>query len=53
MITSPAAPGKQLPFQIEHGGKAYDGNSDVKHDYGAAAMTDEQRWQLVKYTKSL
>lgn len=53
MITSPAAPGNSFVFQTEHGGKPYDGNSNVGHDYGAATMTYEQRWQLVECMKSL
>lgn len=29
------------------------GNSNKGHDYGTSSMTDEQRWQLVEYMKTL
>jgi len=29
------------------------GNSNKGHDYGASKLTDEQRWQLVEYMKTL
>jgi hypothetical protein len=29
------------------------GNSNIGHDYGTSTMTDEQRWQLVEYMKTL
>ena len=29
------------------------GNSNRGHDYGTSRMTDEQRWQLVEYMKTL
>jgi len=51
--TSPTAPGNSFVFQTEKGGKPFDGNSNAGHDYGAASMTEEQRWQLIEYMKSL
>ena len=40
---------------IEHAlDTALPGNSNVGHDtYGTDALTDEQRWQLVEYLKTL
>ncbi|MGO8530182.1 di-heme-cytochrome C peroxidase [Rhizobium leguminosarum] len=34
-------------------GKAVDGNSNAGHEYGAAALTDPDRWALVEYLKTL
>lgn len=34
-------------------GKPIDGNSNDGHDYGNAALTDPERWELVEYMKKL
>lgn len=34
-------------------GRLIDGNSNLGHDYGNAALTDAQRWELVEYMKGL
>ena len=47
------APGNSFTFETHRGGKPIDGNSNAGHDYGAASMTDEERWQIVEYMKSL
>jgi len=52
-VTNAQAPGNSFQFQTHRGGKPIDGNNNAGHDYGASALTDEQRWQLVEYMKSL
>jgi len=34
-------------------GRVIDGNSNAGHDYGNAALTDTERWELVEYLKGL
>ncbi|MBY3317300.1 hypothetical protein HFO01_12065 [Rhizobium laguerreae] len=37
----------------DNDGKAVDGNSNAGHEYGAATLTDPDRWALVEYLKTL
>ena len=52
-VSDAQAPGNSFVFQTHRGGKPIDGNSNEGHDYGATSMTEEQRWQLLEYMKSL
>ncbi len=52
-VTTAAAKGNRFVYQTEAGGKPIDGNSNVGHDYGAAKMSDADRWAMVEYLKTL
>jgi len=52
-VTGAQASGNIFVFETQRGGRPVDGNSNAGHDYGASSMTDEQRWQLVEYMKTL
>jgi cytochrome c peroxidase len=43
-----AAPGNSFAFDT-----TLEGNANTGHDYGNAALSDEDRWSLVEYMKSL
>lgn len=49
----PTAPGNRFRFDAFAGDAPLDGNANGGHDYGAAAMTDADRWALVEYLKTL
>lgn len=49
----PQAPGNRFRFETLAGSRPKDGNANVGHDYGAAAMSDAERWALVEYMKTL
>ena len=49
----PAAPGNRFKFEAFSGSKPKDGNANFGHDYGAAAMSEADRWALVEYMKTL
>jgi mono/diheme cytochrome c family protein len=49
----PTAPGNRFRFEAFEGGRPKDGNANVGHDYGAAAMSEADRWALVEYMKTL
>lgn len=49
----PAAPGNRFLFEAFAGGSPMDGNANVGHDYGSRAMSEQQRWDLVEYMKTL
>ena len=38
---------------VDAQGKSIDGNSNLGHDYGNAALTEADRWALIAYLKSL
>ena len=48
-----AAPGNTFRFDAYEAGKPKDGNANIGHDYGSSRMTDEDRWALVEYMKTL
>jgi hypothetical protein len=49
----PTAPGNSFRFEAFDGDKPKDGNANIGHDYGAGAMSDDDRWALVEYMKTL
>ena len=53
-VIDPAAPGNSFTFRTADAeGHPIDGNANAGHDYGNAALTDEQRWALVEYMKAI
>jgi cytochrome c peroxidase len=47
-VSGPGAPGNTFTFDTK-----LRGNSNIGHDYRVGELTDEQRWALVEYMKSL
>ncbi len=48
------APGNGFEFRtVGTDAKPIDGNANAGHDYGAAEMSDADRWALVEYMKSI
>jgi hypothetical protein len=53
-VVDPTAAGNSFTFRIADGaGRPIDGNANSGHDYGNAALTDDQRWALVEYMKAV
>lgn len=50
---APMAAGGFLYETADAAGRPIDGNGNGGHDYGAAAMSDADRWALVEYLKTL
>lgn len=52
--TDPAPNGQSSLFTArDENGKIVEGNGNQGHQYGAAGFTDEERWAIVEYLKSL
>jgi mono/diheme cytochrome c family protein len=53
-VVDPAVPDNSFTFRtVDAAGRAIDGNGNGGHDYGNAALNDEQRWALVEYMKAV
>lgn len=53
-VVDPADPDNSFTFRTSNAaGHAIDGNANGGHDYGNAALSDEQRWALVEYMKAV
>jgi hypothetical protein len=47
-VAAPGAPGNGFAFETK-----LRGNSNIGHDYHVGELTEEQRWALVEYMKTL
>lgn len=52
-VSSKPANGRATQLSTQQDGIMNMGNSNYGHDYNNASMTDEERWALVEYMKSL
>lgn len=53
-VVDPTVPDNSFTFRtVDAAGRAIDGNANGGHDYGNAALNDEQRWALVEYMKAV
>lgn len=53
-VTDPASPGNSFVFRTRDAtGAVIPGNSNAGHDYGNAALSEDQRWALVEYMKAV
>lgn len=52
--TDPTSPGNRFPFRTHDGsGIEILGNANTGHDYGNSALSDEERFALIEYLKTL
>lgn len=49
----PTAPGNRFRFDAFEGNRPKDGNANMGHDYGARRLSEDDRWALVEYLKTL
>jgi cytochrome c peroxidase len=52
-VTTPSADNSFVFQTHDASGAPIDGNSNAGHDYGNAAMSDDDRWALIEYMKTL